>query len=113
MRSPTPSRAVSISTGAQRLLPQRSADRDPVRAGEHDVEADGVVVVDPGLEEGLLAGPGDVDRIPLAAQTARQRARELRVVLDDQETHAWAFANAAPPGHQSTAAPPRTLRADV
>ena len=39
------------------------------------------------LREGLVAGDGEVDRIALAGQPALQRASQLHVVFDNEQSH--------------------------
>ena len=90
MRSSTPSRAVSMSTGCQRPRgAQALADLEAVGAGQHHVEDDGVVVAGGRLEDRLLPVAREVNGVARAAQPARERGRHLRLVLDDQESHRY------------------------
>ena len=66
---------------------QLTADREPVLAGEHHVEDDGVVVVGARLRERLVAGHGEIDGIPLALKPALQCPQELRIVLYNKQSH--------------------------
>ena len=83
--------------GGQHQHPGRLADvvgpdaphhLDAVQAGQVQVEADHVVVVDARLVDGLVPVVGDVDGVALPTQAARDRVGQVGLVLDDQHPHA-------------------------
>jgi hypothetical protein len=61
---------------------------DAVEAGQVQVQADHVVVVDAHLVDRLLAVVGDVDGVALPTQAARDRVGQVGLILDDQHPHA-------------------------
>src|SRR5512132_2684697 len=68
-------------------LAQPPADLDPVQAGEHDVEHDGVVVPLAGPVQAVVAVQGGVDGVALLLQAPPQRPGHLELVLDKQHPH--------------------------
>ena len=60
----------------------------PGHLGEHDVEDQGVVLVLGGEPLALTPVQRHVDGVPLALEAALERAREVLVVLDDEDPHA-------------------------
>ena len=81
--------AVSIRIGVQssRSRSVRQTTK-PFVPGQHDVEDDGVVGVDVGHPERFGAVVDDVDGEPVGGQSVLQRASQLHLVLDDQQSHA-------------------------
>ena len=75
-------RAVRARLGADRTADLAASDR-----GQVQVEADQVVGVDARLHERLVAGVGEVDGIPLAAEAGGDRVGQVLLVLDDKHAH--------------------------
>ena len=85
----------------RRRLPVRALGRDDpaahlpaVDTREVEIETDQVVRVDGRLDERVAAVVGDVHRIALATEPERDRVREVRLVLDDQQAHALSVGRA-------------------
>src|SRR5581483_15293 len=58
-----------------------------VLSRQQPVEHDEVVVLAGKMQVALFGRVGQVDDEPLLAQSARQQARRLAVVLDDEQSH--------------------------
>ena len=72
-------------------LPQFAADGESVFFGEHDVEDDDVIGIEPGQVHGLLAVAADVDGVLLFLEPFLQESADFPVILDDQDSHGLAL----------------------
>ena len=104
--SGTLSRAVRSRTGAYHpVLPQRSQDRESVPLRQHDVEHDEIVGRAPeGQVQGRRPVRRDVHRIAFLLQPLADEARDLPLVLDDQDPHGLQMA-----GHARRTRSPRSI----
>ena len=66
---------------------QLAAHLEPIRARQHHVEHDDVVLGDRRPIERVLAVRGDVDGVRLLTQSLRQQLRGTRFVLNQQHSH--------------------------
>ena len=89
IRSASPSRAVSISTGDQTPSARsRRQTSSPSTPGQHQVEDDRVVLGRARHPERVLARARDVRGVRFLFEAAPKECRKLHLVLDDQHTHA-------------------------
>ncbi len=66
---------------------QRARHGDAVTMRKHVIEHHGVVLVQRGVLHGVVTVGDEIDRVSALAEAAREHRPQLRIVLDNQQSH--------------------------
>ena len=68
-------------------LPQDPQHTEPVPAGQHDIEHDGIIAVFQGLRQGLIPPVADLHHKAFPGEGLADKLRGFRFIFDHQDFH--------------------------